>query len=80
MRGSAGERRELNLRGRLGADEPMSGFNPDAMNGEKSGMASRGMKEERLCGIPQRTEQTLLTRSPKLGRYKTMRAVAKPKH
>jgi hypothetical protein len=27
----------------------MSGLNPDAMN------------EEKLCGIPQRTEQTLLT-------------------
>ena len=48
MASSAGERRELNLQGTLGADEPMSGLNPDTMNKEKSGMASRAKKEERL--------------------------------
>ncbi len=52
MASSAGEHRELNLRGTLGGNEPMSGLNPNAMNEEKCGMASRGKKEGLLTIKP----------------------------
>ena len=43
----------------LGADAPMSGFNPDAINEEKSGMASRAKKEESgiQCRVNKQSQQ-----------------------
>ena len=33
--------------------EPMSGLNPDEMDEEKGGMASRGMEEEKAGWLPE---------------------------
>ena len=39
-------------RGQMSA-EPMSGLNPDEMDEEKGGMASRGMEEEKAGWLPE---------------------------